>query len=77
MCEAGLGDVSSIEMVERLRLRHGRFKRIVRDLRSRRRACSDCWYGKMVAWHCEWRLVRVDLGMAWRRGVVEDCCNKS
>ena len=77
MREAGLGDVSSIEVVERLRLQCRWLERIIRDVGGGCRACSDCRYRKLIARLCEWRLVRVDVGMSWEGGVVENCCNKS
>jgi hypothetical protein len=30
----------------------------------------------LIAWIYEWRLVRMDMGMSRRGGIVEDGCNK-
>lgn len=76
MGKAGLGDVSTVQVVKRFGLRYRRFERIVRDVGRGCRAGSDRWYGKWIAWLCEWRVVRVNMGVSWRGGIVEDGGNK-
>ena len=69
--------MGSIKVVKRLRLRHGWFERIISNICCGCRACSDRWYGKLIYRICEGRLVRVDMGVSWRGGVVKDGCDKS
>jgi hypothetical protein len=76
MGQAGLGDVSTVKVVKRLGLRCRRLERIVRDVGRGCRARSNGWHGKLIAWPREWRVVRMNMGVSWRGGIIEDGGNK-